>query len=87
MTFRIDEVSTGPPKVFRLSGRIRSAELEALRTVVSDQPQGTILDLHDVTLVDSEAVRFLASCEANGMQLLNGSPYMRDWILREHKRR
>ena len=87
MTFRIDEVSGGPPKVFRLSGRIRSEHLEALRTAISDQPRGTILDLHDVTLIDAETVRFLASCEANGMRLLHCSPYIRDWILRERKGR
>ena len=87
MTFRIDEVSGGPPKVFRLSGRIRSEHLEALRTAISDQPGETILDLHDVTLIDAETVRFLASCEANGMRLLHCSPYVRDSILRERKRR
>jgi len=87
MTFRIDEVSGGPPKVFRLSGRIRSEHLEALRTAIRDPPQGTILDLHDVTLIDAATVRFLASCEANGMRLLRCSPYVRDWILRERKGR
>jgi len=87
MTFRIDEVSGGPPKVFRLSGRIRSEHLEALRTAIGDQPRGTILDLHDVTLIDPETVRFLASCEADGMRLLHCSPYIRDRILREGKGR
>jgi hypothetical protein len=87
MTFRIDEVSAGPPKVLPLSGRLRSAELEALRAALSDQPRGTILDLHDVTLVDGEAVRFFASCEDDGMELLNCSPYIRDSILRGRRRR
>ncbi len=87
MTFRIDEVSTGPPKVFRLSGRFRSAELEALRAAISDEPRGTIVDLQDVTLIDGEAVRFLASCETKGMKLLNCSPYIRDSIVRGRRRR
>ena len=87
MTFRVDEVSAGPPKVLRLSGRFRSAELEALRAAISDQPRGTILDLQDLTLVDGEAVRFLAWCEDEGMELLNCSPYIRDSILRGRRRR
>jgi hypothetical protein len=87
MTFRIDEVSAGPPKVFRLSGRIRSADLEALRTTIDSQPRGTILDLHDLTLIDGDAVRFLASCEDRGMRLLDESPYIRDSILRDRNRR
>ena len=87
MTFRIDQISDGPPKVFRLSGRIRSTEVEALRTAIGDQPPGTILDLQDLTLVDGEVVRFLTSCEDDGMQLLHGSPYVRDRIRRERNRR
>ena len=87
MTFRIDLVSEGPPKVFRLSGGIRSAELETFRTAIADQPARTVLDLRDLTLVDEEAVRLLASCERDGMRLLHGSPYLRDRILREGKKR
>ena len=87
MTFRIDQISDGSPKVFRLSGRIRSTEVEALRTAIGDQPPGTVLDLHDVTLVDGDVVRFLTSCEDTGMRLLHGSPYVRDWIRRERKKR
>ena len=87
MTFRIEEVAAGPPKTFRLSGRIRSAELDVLRAAVSDQPPGTILDLRDVNLIDAEAIRFLASCEDQGMELLRSSPYIRDSISRERKRR
>ena len=87
MTFRIDQIADGPPKVLRLSGRIRSTEVEALRTAIGDQPPGTILDLQDLTLVDGEVVRFLTSCEDDGMQLLHGSPYVRDRIRRERSRR
>jgi hypothetical protein len=33
-----------------------------------------------VRLVDREAVRFLASCEARGIRLTSCPPYIREWI-------
>ena len=42
--------------------------------------QSLILDLTDVRLVDQEAVRFLADCEARGAQLRNHPAYIREWI-------
>ena len=41
------------------------------------------LDLEDVKLVDVEAVRFLAGCEAKGVELRQCAPYIRKWILKE----
>jgi hypothetical protein len=31
-------------------------------------------------------VRFLSECEAQGIELLHCSPYIREWISRERKR-
>jgi hypothetical protein len=45
------------------------------------------LDLEDVTLVDVDAVRFLGTCEAGGIELLHCSSYIRDWILSEREAR
>jgi predicted metal-binding protein len=39
------------------------------------------LDLQEVRLVDREAVRFLAACEARGVKLRNCPPYIREWIV------
>ncbi len=41
---------------------------------------GITLDLQEVRLVDREAVRFLAACEARGIKLRNCAPYIREWI-------
>ncbi len=41
------------------------------------------LDLEEVNLVDVQVVRFLGACEAQGIALLNCSPYIRDWIGKE----
>jgi len=42
-----------------------------------------VLDLEDVTLVDLDVVRFLGVSEAGGVELVNCSPYIRDWIFNE----
>jgi hypothetical protein len=41
-----------------------------------------VLDLHEVWLVDREAVRFLAWCEAQGARLVHCPAYIREWITR-----
>ncbi len=56
------------------------AELEKQ---VRESESKIVLDLEEVNLVDVEAVRFLGACEAQGVTLLNCSPYIRDWIGKE----
>ena len=70
--------------IFALTGRInaeRVAELKALFRSETGTRQ-IVLDLTDLTLVDLEAVRFLDSCEAHGIELKNCPPYIREWITR-----
>ena len=85
MTLRIEQRADAPRKILRLSGRIRSEDLDALRQAVGNGPGATILQLGDLTLVDAEAVRFLGACQARGVELQNCPPYIRDWILRERE--
>jgi hypothetical protein len=42
-----------------------------------------ILDLGEVTLVDLGVVRFLISCEDDGIELVDCPAYVREWMLRE----
>jgi len=74
---------------FTLSGRIRAEEVEELQRLleVEGQDHDIVLDLKDVKLVDRDAVKFLARCEANGTQLENCPAYIREWIVREGPRR
>lgn len=57
----------------------RLLELETLN-------RNLALDLRDVTLVDRAAVRFLAKCEADSIELENCPAYIREWIKRESAR-
>jgi hypothetical protein len=67
---------------FSFSGRIEEQNVPQLRQLLDGEPEiGDItFDLKEVRLVDREAVRFLADCEARGIKLKNCPPYIRLWI-------
>jgi hypothetical protein len=74
--------------VFTLSGRIEIEDVAELQRLLAlESPDRNLaLDLADVTLVDREAVKFLAHCEADSIELENCPPYIREWIQRETSR-
>lgn len=80
---KIVKRSDGARTIFKISGRIRSGDLEELRGQMGGHTGGIVLDLEEVTLVDVEVVRFLGMCEAKGVELVNCSLYIREWVLRE----
>ena len=83
MMLRIVKRSDGARTIFKISGRIRSGDIEGLRTQMDGHTRGIVLDLEEVTLVDVDVVRFLGMCAAKGVELVHCSPYIREWVLRE----
>jgi len=83
MTLKIERYSEGPSTTIRLIGRMQAEHLAELEKQVRESESKIVLDLEEVNLVDVEAVRFLGACEAQGVMLLNCSPYIRDWIGKE----
>ena len=83
MTLRITTGSDGQGTTLRLSGRIRSTDIESIKEAMKGKAQRIVFDLEEVTLVDLDGVRFLGVSEAEGVELVNCSPYIRDWILKE----
>lgn len=83
MTLRIQRDSNGDSTTIRLIGRIRSEHLQDLKEQIASAGPRVVLDLDEVTLVDVDGVRFLGACEAAGAELLNCTPYIREWMLRE----
>ena len=83
MTLKIARESNGQRTTLRLSGRIRSTDIENIREAMKGNAERIVLDLEEVTLVDLDVVRFLGVSEAEGVELVNCSPYIRDWIFRE----
>jgi anti-anti-sigma regulatory factor len=70
--------------VFTLSGRIEAEDVRELRQLLTLETAGQhlVLDLRDVTLVNQDAVKFLASCETDSIKLENCPAYIREWIER-----
>ena len=81
--FKIETLPDGQNTVLRLIGRIRAEDLQELKRQIRDDSPTVKLDLDEVTLVDVDVVRFLRACATNGIQLVNCSPYIREWIERE----
>jgi hypothetical protein len=83
MTCKIERHTDGHHTTLRLIGHLHAVYLETLQAQLESNGPRTVLDLDEVTLVDVEVVRFLGRCEAAGIAVLHGPPYIREWIRRE----
>ena len=83
MTLRIER-SKGR---IRLSGELRIAQLEQVKSETEACESPVSLDLEEVDLIDVEGVHFLNACEAKGIAVLHCSPYIREWMLQEQRAR
>ena len=83
MTLRIETSVRKRYTVFSLSGRIEAEHVRQLKELFDRDYRDTIMDLQDLRLADREAVRFLKTCEAEGMKLENCPAYVREWMDRE----
>ena len=84
---RIERSANGQV-VFTLSGRMQIEDIEQVRQLLGVETPGQPVrfDLRDVTLVNQDAVTFLADCEANGIKLQNCPLHIRNWINQEKRR-
>jgi len=85
MTFKIERTHSGEVTTLRLIGRLDSECLGELKEQVAHGGPQVVLDLAEVELVDVAIVRFLNVCRNEGAEIANGSPYIREWMLRESK--
>lgn len=86
MTMMIETTSNGQTAILRLIGRIESQHLDELRAEVRRHRPRLVIDLDQVTLVDVAVVRFLIASEADGVELRNCAPYIREWMSRDRGR-
>jgi hypothetical protein len=80
---KIEVETHGSVRLIRLIGRIRVEHIEVLESELAGAAGPAKLNLHEVTLVDLAAIRFLLTCENKGVLLIDCSPYIREWIARE----
>ncbi len=85
LTLKIQILTKGAVVVFTLIGRINAEEVAELQKLFEAEGKDCriVLDLKEVKLVDRDAVRFLAHCEGNGVQIEHCPAYIREWIVRE----
>jgi anti-anti-sigma regulatory factor len=62
---------------------MQAEHLSEVQKQIEESGGNVTLDLEEVTLVDVQVVRFLGSCDTRGINLLNCSPYITDWIATE----
>jgi len=80
---KIQKDTGGCVTKLRLSGRIQSDQIPSIRSEIDGNCTSKILDLSEITLVDLGVVRFLISCEDDGIELVQCPAYVREWMLRE----
>src|SRR6267378_6492916 len=83
MTLRIERSTRQGFTVFSLSGRIEAEQVAELKELFDRDYRNIILDLRDLRLADRAAVKFLRSCERDGMKLEDCPAYVREWMDRE----
>ena len=86
MTLKIEKTLDTRDMTVRLIGRVRAEDLPEVARQLEGSGPGAVLELDEVTLVDVDVVRFLNSCETEGVRLVNCSPYIREWMSREQNR-
>ena len=72
--------------LLRVSGRVDAEDIVELQMEMQILMSPIALELSEVTLVDAEAVRFLAETEAGGTELRNCPLFIREWIRRQRSK-
>lgn len=67
-----------------MSGELRCPHLLDLRAEIEQVGRPT-LDLDEVDVIDIDGIRFLNECKSLGIQVVNCSPYIREWMLQEKR--
>ena len=77
---KIERQLDGKIIIIWVIGRLRLEDLEESKAQTNDNGERMILDLHEVTLVHADVIRFLSTSEEEGITLVRCPPYVREWI-------
>jgi hypothetical protein len=86
VTLRIEKDSDEQRTTIRLIGRMQRECIEALKAQIKAGGASVTLDLNEVSLVDLDVIRFLATCQTEGISLVHCSRYINNWIAKERSR-
>jgi len=85
MTLKIKRIREKNGTRISLSGELRCLHLLDLRAEVEQVAQPITLDMDEVDVVDIDGIRLLNECQTHGIQVVNCSPYIREWMLQEKR--
>jgi anti-anti-sigma regulatory factor len=68
--------------LLHISGHLQEEHVSTIEELIAKETDSVLLDLAEVTLVDREAVRFLAACHVRGIGLRNCPAFIREWMSR-----
>jgi len=63
-----------------ISGHLQEVHINMIDDLLTKETDPVALDLGEVTLVDREAVKFLATLDARGVGLKNCPGFIREWM-------
>jgi hypothetical protein len=86
VTLKIEKIVAKRRTTIRLIGRVQAGDLPEVARQLETSSPGAVLQMDEVTLVDVDVVRFLNRWEAEGVRLVNCSPYIREWMSKEQNR-
>jgi hypothetical protein len=85
MTLKIHRIHEKHGTRICLSGELRCAHLVDLRAEFEQFGQPQILDLNEVDIIDLDGIRLLNECQTLGIDVVNCSRYIREWMLLEKR--
>jgi hypothetical protein len=83
------KIQTGSDRgtiTLRLIGRMQAQHIAHLEKEIEGSRAKRVC-LREVTLVDIDVVRFLMACEERGIEIVNCSAYIREWMDRERQQK
>jgi hypothetical protein len=63
-----------------ISGHLQEVHINMINDLLTKETDPVVFDLGEVTLVDREAVKFLATLDARGAELRNCPGFIREWM-------
>jgi hypothetical protein len=87
MTLKLKRICEKHGTRICMSGELRFAHVVDLRAEIERVGQLATLDMREVDVIDIEGIRLLNECQVRGIQVVNCSPYIREWMLQEKRTR
>jgi ABC-type transporter Mla MlaB component len=85
MTLKLKRTCERHGTRIRLSGELRYPHVVEVYAEIEEAGQLATLDLDEVEVVDIDGIRLLNECKDRGIQVVNCSRYIREWMRQEKR--